>query len=146
MPVSRTHLRPRAALCVGLVALGLGVGLPSGLAGCAEKPPPAPTYGPAEHTYTVRGEVVELPVANDPKTSFRVKHEPIPDYKNREGVAVGMATMTMGFTPAEGVSLEGIQKGDKVEFVWEMWYRPRMRERITSIRKLPAETQLNFGR
>ena len=141
MPGFGLNSQPRAAVRVGLVVFGLMVGV-----GCEEKRPPAPAFGPAEHTYTVRGEVVELPVANDPKTSFRVKHEPIREYKDREGKVVGMGTMTMSFSPGPGVSLEGIEKGDKVEFVWEMWYRPRMRERITSLTELAGGTELEFGR
>ena len=141
MPVNGSNPKPRA-LCVGLVAFGL---LAAG--GCEQKKPPAAAEsGPAEHTYTVRGEVVEVPVAGNQMTSFRVKHEPIREYTDREGKVVGMGTMTMSFTPGPGVSLEGIEKGDKVELVWEMWYKPRMRERVTSIRELPADTVMNYGR
>jgi Cu/Ag efflux protein CusF len=133
--------KPRA-LGAGLVVFGL-----LGAAGCEQKKPAAATeYGPAEHTYTVRGEVVELPQADNPMTGFRVKHEPIREYKDREGKVVGMGTMTMSFTPGPGVSLEGIEKGDKVELVWEMWYRPRMRERVVSVKELPAETVMEYGK
>jgi Cu/Ag efflux protein CusF len=141
MPVNGSNPKPRA-LCVGLVAFGLYA-----IGGCEQKKQKAAAeYGPAEHTYTVRGEVVEMPVAGDPMTSFRVKHEPIREYTDKDGKVVGMGTMTMSFTPGPGVLLEGIETGDKVEMVWEVWYRPRMRERVTAIRELPADTAMNYGR
>lgn len=45
------------------------------------------------------------------KNKVVLAHEPIP--------ALGWPAMKMGFTTAEGVSLEGLQEGDLVRFVIE---------------------------
>ena len=64
-------------------------------------------------TYQVRGQIVSLPVAGDPASGLRIHHEPIPTFVGDDGQMVGMDAMTMGFTPATGVSLDGLEEGDK---------------------------------
>lgn len=133
----------------GVFALVMGCAVI--VAGC-ERKPAAPVKAPAtaKNTYTVRGDVVELPDPSNPRTAFRVHHEAIDDFKDRDGKVVGMNSMTMEFTPAQPSVLVGLAKGDKIELVFETWPQGQppmqyLENRVTSIRKLPAETQLEFG-
>ena len=92
-------------------------------------------------SYTVRGQIVSLPGAGG--VPMQIAHEEIPDFKNREGEEVGMETMTMPFPIAEGVSLEGIESGDPVEFSFEVSWQPTRLE-IIEISELPADTSLTL--
>jgi hypothetical protein len=117
------------------------------IAGCSRGPTrdqPAPAASDAK-SYIVRGEVISVPQAGKPGTELIVKHEPIDTFRNASGQTVGMSTMGMPFTPGKGVSLEGIEPGDKIEMRWVLQWKPEAKEYIESRRKLPAETQLRFG-
>ena len=96
--------------------------------------------------YVIRGEVISVPQAGKPGTQFIVKHEPIDNFRDASGRIVGMNTMGMPFTPGKGVSLEGIRPGDKIEMKWVIQWKPEAKEYVESLRKLPAETQLRFGK
>lgn len=96
--------------------------------------------------YVIRGEVISVPQAGKPGTQLIVKHEPIDDFRDASGRIVGMDTMGMPFTPGEGVSLEGISPGDKIEMRWVMQWKPEAKEHVESVKKLPAETPLRFGK
>jgi Cu/Ag efflux protein CusF len=97
-------------------------------------------------TYVVRGEVISVPQAGKPGTQFIVKHEPIDNFRDASDQIVGMSTMGMPFTPGKGVSLEGIKPGDKIELKWVVQWKPEAKEYVESVRKLPTETQLRFGK
>ena len=97
-------------------------------------------------TYVIRGEVISVPQSGKPGTGFIVKHEPIDNFRDASGRIVGMNTMGMPFTPGKGVLLEGIQPGDKIEMRWVVQWNPEAKEYVESMRKLPAETQLRFGK
>lgn len=107
--------------------------------------PPAAAVSDAR-TYVVRGEVISLPQAGKPGTQFIVKHEPIDDFRGADGRIVGMNSMGMPFTPGKGVSLEAIEPGDKIELTWVMQWRPEAGEYVESVRKLPVNTPLRFGK
>lgn len=96
--------------------------------------------------YVVRGEVISVPQAGMPGTQFIVKHEPIDNFRDASGQIVGMNTMGMPFTPGEGVSLEGITPGDKIELRWVLQWKPEAKEYVESVRKLPEGTQLRFDK
>jgi hypothetical protein len=96
--------------------------------------------------YVIRGEVISVPQAGKPGTQFIVKHEPIHNFRDASGQIVGMSTMGMPFTPGKGVSLEGIRPGDKIEMRWVLQWEPEAKEYVESVRKLPADTQLRFGK
>jgi len=96
--------------------------------------------------YVIRGEVISVPQDGKPGTQFIVKHEPIDNYRDASGRVVGMSTMGMPFTPGEGVSLEGMRPGDKIEMKWVIQWKPEAKEYVESLRKLPPETQLRFGK
>lgn len=140
----------RQSRCFSAAAAAVAVGL---FLGCSKGDPAADAPAPIQHTYTVRGQVVVIPSAERPFDDLEIRHEAIPDYKMRNGEvnvtasgAPGMVSMTMGFPVAEGVSLEGIEPGDKVEFVFiTTWGEKYPEYEVTEIRELPAETELHFG-
>ena len=119
------------------------MGLLSVLVGCNGEVEPAEPEGPVDR-YTVRGEVRVLPAADDPRTEFKLMHEAIPEYRNAAGEIIGMRAMTMAFSVAEDVSLEGVQVGDKVEVQLVVRYQPRTSVEIVELTKLPDGTELDL--
>jgi Cu/Ag efflux protein CusF len=97
--------------------------------------------------YTVRGQIVALPTADNPASELQIRHEPIPDFRSG-GEVVGMRAMVMPFPVGAGVSLEGIEVGDKVEFAFETRYSPDTQMvssyEVVSMTELPADTELVF--
>jgi Cu/Ag efflux protein CusF len=106
---------------------------------------PIPARTP-DGTYTVKGEVAGLPVAGDKRTQFRVHHEAIDNFKDREGKTTGMNSMTMDFPPAKGVDLSNLKKGDKVSMTFSVWWGNTPTWMVTKIEKLPDDTMLTFGK
>jgi hypothetical protein len=109
---------------------------------------PSKAQRPADKVYTVRGRITMLPVPGKPTTDLAIHHEAINDFENASGPR-GMASMDMTFPPAPGVSLDGLAVGDIVEFDLSVWYKPGTKSvegyRVTRIKRLPAETKLEFG-
>jgi Cu/Ag efflux protein CusF len=107
----------------------------------------AETSQPAGDGYTVRGVVIEIQDADQAEARLRIQHEAIPDFKGMDGKAWegGMESMTMIFAVAEGVSLDGVSAGNKLEFTLVMDWEKNPNQWITEIVKLPAETELSFG-
>lgn len=93
---------------------------------------------PDVHRYVVRGTIRQLP--SKPGGELFIRHEPIPDYVNRDGKVVGMHAMTMPFWIAEGVSLDEFASGDRVEFTFESRWHPKPEDKIVAIRKIDAES------
>ena len=93
--------------------------------------------------YRVRGVIESLPDASDPTSGLRVHHEAIPTFVGADGRMVGMGAMTMPFTPAAGVSLDGLGVGDKVAFTLRMNFVDNRAE-VAEFSKLPDDTQLEF--
>lgn len=112
------------------------------LSGCSGEDGGAVPAAEVVHTYTVRGRIVSLPGAEDPASELRIHHEAIDTFKSAGGEAAPMKAMTMTFPPAAGVSLDGLAVGDAVEFVFRMQWEPSVAMSTTSIKKLPAETEL----
>jgi hypothetical protein len=95
-------------------------------------------------TYTVRGQVTQLPDPAHPGGGLYLSHEAVDTFVDREGKTVGMDPMNMPFPVAEGVSLDGIVPSDVVEFDLHVDWQAEPPVDITRIRKLPPGTQLNF--
>jgi Cu/Ag efflux protein CusF len=92
----------------GLTSVALAFGL--GLAACSP-PQPTATEQPAEPTATsapIRGRGVVTAVTPE-YNALTIHHEPIPEYD--------MPAMTMEFGLEQAATLEGIEVGDRVEFV-----------------------------
>ena len=115
------------------------------VAGCSRAPAPAPATK-ADQVYTLRGQIAMLPDPAKPANELQIRHEPIPNFVNKEGKVVGMNAMIMPFTPAPGLSLSELAVGDIVEFTFEVRWTSRPASRVTTIRKLAADTKLDFGR
>ncbi|WP_428386589.1 copper-binding protein [Mucisphaera sp.] len=115
------------------------------LPGCGESTdapaPEAPAVTDRVDTYTVRGQVVALPTPGN--ANMQIAHEAIPDFKNKAGEAVGMATMTMPFPVPADLPLEGVEPGDPVEVDFSVSWNP-VAYVITRITELPADTELNL--
>ena len=130
-----------AAAC-GAAALfappGCDRGKPSQTAG-------QPDRGPPSAVYTVRGQIAELLDPSRPQSEFRIHHEAIDDFANADGRVVGMGSMTMGFPLGPGVKTDGLKAGDIVEITFPVWWKGGASDYyISTIRKLPPETKLDF--
>ena len=109
--------------------------------GCGERK--AETAGRG-HTYTVRGQVTQLPDPGSPGSSLYISHEAVDNFVGRSGEVEGMDPMNMPFPVADGVSLDGIAPRDVVEFDLHVDWEADRAVEITRIRELPADTQLQF--
>lgn len=143
---TRSHTAPARTLpAVAVACLFLALGLSS--CGPSSPPPSARDSQPAQPlaTYSVRGVVIALPDPSrkgSPDLEFH--HEAIPQLKDRDGNVVGMGEMTMPFPLADGVSLEGVKVGDKLDVTFVVdWSRAPV-HRITAWKMLPDETELDF--
>jgi hypothetical protein len=98
--------------------------------------------------YTVRGRVAQIPEAGKPTSSFRVHHEPIPEWKSKYGQPpVGMNAMVMEFPPATPSVIEGLAVGDVVTMTFRVEYDEEgmlKGWKATEIEKMPSETVLVF--
>jgi hypothetical protein len=95
-------------------------------------------------TYTVRGQVTQLPDPNNPGTGLFLNHEAIDDFVSRDGEVVGMDPMTMSFLVDKGASLEGIGVGDVVEVRLHVDWGAETEAEIVEIRELPPGTKLVY--
>ena len=95
-------------------------------------------------TYTVRGQVTQLPDPNNPGTGLYLNHEAIDDFVSRDGEMVGMDPMTMSFLVDEEVALEGIGAGDVVEVKLHVDWEADVAAEIVEIRELPPGTKLVY--
>lgn len=136
-------------LAAGLLTCGV---LASSLVGCGGKPSEESAAeidsGAKIADYTVRGLVAQLPEAGKPTSSFRVRHEPIPEWKkNYDQPPVGMNSMVMDFPPATPSVIEGLAVGDIVALTFRVEYDDEgmlKGWKATRVEKLPAETVLVF--
>ncbi len=112
------------------------------LAACGGEPEPQ-VSAPSGATYSVRGLVRAVPTPG--RAQILIYHEAIPEFADADGNVVGMRTMTMPFEPAEGLELEGIVAGDKVRFALEVDWQGSSPAHVTSVEKLPADTELELA-
>ncbi len=133
-----TRVAPRSAWVPGGLAVALVLAA-AAVAGCSP-PPPAGEV----HRYTVRGEVAALPRPGQPGSELLIHHETVPKFVDSGGQTVVMESMTMPFPLADGVSLGGIDRGDKVEMTFEVRWNGAPPLQVTAIRELPPDTRLDF--
>jgi len=91
---------------------------------------------PESITYTVTGTVKGLPGTGRAPNELLIAHEPIPEYRDVSGKVVGMNGMVMPFYLENGVSLSGIQVGDRIQFGLMASWDPVFKERVVSLKKL----------
>ena len=111
------------------------------LAAACQKGPAGAPAAAAVHRYVVRGELARLPArAGD---EVMVRHEAIPDFRDRDGAVVGMDAMVMGFQVTPELPLAGLRVGDKVRLAFAVdWARPSLT--VERIERLPPDTELRF--
>lgn len=122
------------------------------LAACGKPTPAVPPTPVFEQTYTVRGIIRTLPSPGNPNSELQIHHEEIPEFVNGAGKTSGMHAMTMPFPSlASGVSMSGIEVGDKVRFTFGVAWSPVEGTTrripawtITQIEELPADTTLTI--
>ncbi|MEA2560351.1 MAG: hypothetical protein QOH06_1855 [Acidobacteriota bacterium] len=95
-------------------------------------------------TYTVRGQVTQLPDPGNPGRGLYLNHEAVDDFVSRDGEIVGMDPMTMPFPVDEKVPLAGIGVGDVVEFKLHVDWGAETEVEIVEIRELPPGTKLVY--
>lgn len=95
--------------------------------------------------YTVRGAIENLSESGG-RSVVLIHHEAIPDFVDGYGEKRTMHSMAMAFGIEDGVSMDGVAVGDKVEvtFVVDREHYPSFL--ITTLRELPASTELALSR
>lgn len=152
MPTRRVSI---AAACAGLASLVCALG------SCGSETPaePAAVFDEPDQVYSgVRGIIRQLPGANPASPDLQIHHEQIPTFSGADGkVHVnsdgtrGMRAMVMPFPVAPGVSLDGYEPGDKVEFEFQVVWgdfgagRPTARWQLTQIAPLAEDTPIDLG-
>jgi Cu/Ag efflux protein CusF len=92
--------------------------------------------------YTVRGVLVSEPTPDGSSSVLRIQHESIPDMVGHNGEVSGMDAMTMQFATRDGLSVEELSVGDKIEFDLNIDWDSNPALRIMEIRPLTADTEL----
>jgi hypothetical protein len=129
----------------------------AGCLGACSRTPSQPAPSPSEisgetHVYTARGEITALPSPDNFRAELRIHHEHIAEFRGKSGEVhvnpdgvPGMKAMDMPFPSlGPGVSLEGLEIGDKVEFELTVSHHPRITYAITRLSKLPPETEISY--
>lgn len=154
----RTHAARRFA------PLGLTLLASAALLGCSDNTTPssaapqsqvdARADDPRPDVYTaIRGQITQLPDQNIPGSELKIRHQQIRDFKTQDGNIninskgiKGMASMTMPFPPADGLSLDGLVVGDKIEFDFVVNWGSKTGPswEVTRIAKLPDDTEIDY--
>lgn len=113
------------------------------LTACGGKSQPGDDLPPPA-TYEVRGLVRTIKEQSIGSTQLSIHHEAMPDFVGIKGQVEGMKSMTMPFTVAESVDLDGITPGTKILFQLTVdWSAPEP-ALITAIEVLPPESTLQL--
>ena len=93
-------------------------------------------------TYSIRGVVVRTKSPADGYGTLVLLHEAVAEFKNVDGVVVGMDAMAMSFRTAPELPLEDVAPGDKVLASFTVYWKREPRLLIRSLKKLEPETEL----
>jgi hypothetical protein len=96
------------------------------------------------HVYTLRGRVEAVSPPGGGPRLLTVHHESVDAFIDRQGKAVGMDAMTMPFPVSGRVPLAGVATGDVVAMTLCVDWQTDTEIAITSLRRLPAGTALDF--
>ena len=114
------------------------------LTSCGEQSQVSNDQLPPPATYEVRGLVRKIKQQSIGRTQVSIHHEAIPEFVGIKGQVEGMKSMTMPFTVAESVDLEGIAPGTKIVFELTVdWSAPEP-ALITGIEVLPPDSELQL--
>src|SRR5262245_9328204 len=87
-------------------------------------------------TYTARGRIESLPKPAPAPEFLEIHHEPVPAFTNSSGKVVGMPEMVMPFPEiAPGIDTGAFKIGDNIEFTFQVYWKPRTRYVVTSLKK-----------
>ena len=121
------------------------VALPMLLAACGGQSRVSDDDLPPPATYKIRGLVRQVKEQSIGSTQLSILHEAMPEFVGIKGEVEGMKSMTMPFTVAESVDLEGITPGTKIAFQLTVdWSAPEP-ALITGIEVLPPDSELQLG-
>jgi len=109
--------------------------------GACGRPAPAPA-GPPDGSYSLRGEIRQLPRPEGDE--ILIHHEAVPDLKDASGKVVGMDSMTMGFALDPSVDRSALAEGQRISFTLEVRWNASPAARVTNVAPLPAGTRLSF--
>lgn len=127
------------------------------LAGCSNEATPVPTteVDPGivrtDVYEDILGTITGMPIEGDHSSELKIHHEHIPTFRLKSGEinlnngVSGMNAMTMPFPPAEGLSLEGYEVGDKVRFTFAVNWGGRRAWEVTKIEKLSADAVVDYS-
>ena len=100
----------------------------------------------------VLGELVLIPDGSSANLHPKIHHVQIPDFKRQDGTVgvthdgiPGMRSMTMEFPLAEGVSIDGFNVGDKVQFSFRVNWGGSIAWEMTEIKKIDPGTVIDFS-
>jgi Cu/Ag efflux protein CusF len=133
--VSSTRLVQRAhVFCTGAALCALGGLLAATVQGCTRE-----TY---DH-YRSRG-LVRAVDGRGSEVSVAIQHEAIASFKDREGKAAPMASMTMLFGLDERLERGRLAPGDKLTFEFDVRWELRPTLLMTSFEHLPSDATLDL--
>jgi hypothetical protein len=115
---------------LGLIALSL--------AGCGREPTKT------DARYHLRGVVAAIS-GSGPDAELSIHHEAIPNFKDRDGHASQMASMTMIFGLAPSLSAASLRVGDKIAFDFDLRWSTSPALLITKLTKLAPDTALSLS-
>ncbi len=99
----------------------------------------------------IKGIITAIPVEGMPSSELMIHHEHIPSFRKKDGEihvnssgVSGMRSMTMEFPPAEGISLDGLAVGDKVQFTFVVNWGGLRAWEVTKIEKIDPATEISF--
>jgi Cu/Ag efflux protein CusF len=96
--------------------------------------PPAPA--PAESSYTVAAEILEVSAPDAPRREVLLAHDAVPDFVDIDGKVVGMAAMTMPFPVAPSVDLGAYQPADRVRATFVVRFHGSPAYEVTRLEKI----------
>jgi Cu/Ag efflux protein CusF len=94
--------------------------------------------------YVVRALLVRPVDAQATDRVVWLRHEAIPNFVGINGEIESMDSMTMSFFVGDNVDLDGLEKGDKIEFELTVDWSEKIPGKVTAIKVLPDETLLSF--
>lgn len=102
-----------------------------------------PDLARPDQMYTTRGRVERW----TPGTRrIQVHHESLPGFVDADGRKVGMKAMSMSFSVAPDLDLEGVKPGDTVKLTFEVRHDSEPTLLITRLEELPPGTALQLDR
>lgn len=124
-----------------LVLLACSFGIPVGCKKDESEAVATRASGSEISEYQLRGLIKYIAPTG---AEVEIHHEAMPEFVDRHGEKSGMMAMVMPFGLGEGLSLDGLAVGDKVEATLTVGWNRKPVLQITKIEKLPAATELEI--